>query len=264
MVRMRLGHWYLLAVLWSLATAVSVGPNTARAESETATPGASGWSFTVAPYLWLAGLEGDIGVGGLPPAEVDASFHDIIEQTDFALMMAAEARRDRWGILLDIVYLGLSQDAETPGPLFGDASVDVTTAFATIGGAYRAIDRESTDLDAIAGARLWYLDSELDLDAGLLPGRTGEGSESWVDPVVGFRITHHLGRGFFLTTLADVGGFEVGSDITWEAWGTLGYEAKNWLSFHAGYRHMKVDYKSGGFEFDVKISGPILGVVIRL
>ncbi len=234
------------------------------AAQETATSSSTDWSFTLTPYLWMAGLEGDIGVGGLPPADVDVSFRDIIEETDFALMMAAEARRDRWGVLLDVVYLALSQDADTPGPLFGDASVEVTTAFATMGGAYRAIDRTNTDFDAIAGARLWYLDSELDLDAGVLPGRTGEGSESWVDPIVGARIKHHLGRGFFLTTIADIGGFGVGSDITWETWGTISYEANHWLTLHAGYRHMKVDYESGGFEFDVKMSGPILGAGIRL
>jgi hypothetical protein len=48
--------------------------------------------------------EGDLGtISGLPPAEVDASFSDVIENTDVALMLAAEAGRDRWELLLDLV-----------------------------------------------------------------------------------------------------------------------------------------------------------------
>jgi hypothetical protein len=66
---------------------------------------AQSWTFTATPYVWFAGLKGDLGtISGLPPAEVDASFSDIIENTDVALMLAAEARRDRWGLLLDLVY----------------------------------------------------------------------------------------------------------------------------------------------------------------
>jgi len=37
------------------------------------------WSFTFAPYLWLAGLEGDVGtLAGLPSSEIDLSAGDCI------------------------------------------------------------------------------------------------------------------------------------------------------------------------------------------
>ena len=170
-----------------LSAAALVATEGANAQSGSTEPHSSPWAFTVTPYFWLAGLEGDVGVGGLPPAEVDASFSDIIENTDIAVMLGAEARRDRWGLTLDLVYLGLAQDAETPGPLFDDATIDVNTMFTTIGGAYRFIETTTVGLDALAGARLWYVDAELDLDTGLLPGRSNQDNEYWVDPVVGLR-----------------------------------------------------------------------------
>ena len=36
-----------------------------------------------------------------------------------------------------------------------------------------------------------------------------------------------------------------------------------WATAFVGYRHLAVDYRRGGFVYDVNMSGPILGVVIR-
>jgi hypothetical protein len=43
---------------------------------EAAIPGRE-WTFSVAPYLWGAGLEGDVGLFGRDPVDIDMSFGDI-------------------------------------------------------------------------------------------------------------------------------------------------------------------------------------------
>ena len=238
-------------------------PLAAHGQDAPATP-ETGWTFTATPYVWFASLEGDLGtLSGLPPVEVDASFSDIIEKTDIALMLAAEARRDRWGLLLDLVYLDLSAEADTPGPLFGAADVQSETLFATMSAAYQVIERGRYRVDAMAGARLWYTNTELDLSAGLLPTRGNEEDEFWADPVIGMRAHVDLGRGFFLAPFADIGGFGVGSDSTWQIGSTVGYQIKDWMWVRAGYRHLHVDYEDDGFVFDVDMSGPILGIGFR-
>jgi hypothetical protein len=240
-----------------------LAPITASGQESTAAPG-SGWTFTATPYVWFAGLEGDVGtIRGLPAAEVDASFSDIIENTDVALMLAAEARRGRWGLLLDLVYLDLSAEADTPGPLFGGADLTSTTVFATVSAAYRLIEHGRLSADAVAGARLWYADTELELSAGLLAGRGAQEKEVWADPVIGFRSHVELGRGFFLAPFADIGGFGVGSDLTWQIGSTVGYRIKDWLWIRAGYQHLMVDYEDDGFIYDVEMTGPILGLGFR-
>ena len=35
------------------------------------------------------------------------------------------------------------------------------------------------------------------------------------------------------------------------------------VSATAGYRHLEVDYSNGGFDFDVELSGPVIGATIR-
>jgi hypothetical protein len=63
-----------------------------------------GWTFSVAPYFWAAGISGEVGQFGLPPVDVDASFSDIFDHLDFGAMAIAEARYDRYSIFGDIMY----------------------------------------------------------------------------------------------------------------------------------------------------------------
>jgi hypothetical protein len=50
----------------SLMLVLATGSGTALADDE--------WRLRLTPYLWFAGLEGDVGtIPGLPPADVDVS-----------------------------------------------------------------------------------------------------------------------------------------------------------------------------------------------
>src|SRR5690606_18293509 len=41
------------------------------------------WRVSVAPYLWGAGLNGDVGLFGLEPVNIDMSFGDILKDLRF-------------------------------------------------------------------------------------------------------------------------------------------------------------------------------------
>jgi opacity protein-like surface antigen len=65
---------------------------------------------------------------------------------------------------------------------------------------------------------------------------------------------------------ADIGGFGVGSNLTWQWLAGLGYrfELLGRKSFlRAGWRMLDIDYTDGGFKWDVTYSGPILGMTVR-
>ena len=247
-----------------LAAGLALGAGGPAGAQDTAATAADGWSFGLTPYVWFASLEGDVGaISGLPPASVDAGFDDIIDNTDIALMLAAEARRGRFGIIADLNYLALSADGDTPGPLFDDAEVETSTVFGTVAGFYQVLAHDRVGLDVLAGARIWYVDTEIDLSTGLLPARSVQDDEVWADPVVGLRWHAPLGRGFFLAGATDVGGFGIASDSTWQLLGTLGYRFNDLFSARAGYRHLDVDYEDDGFVWDVELSGPIVGATFR-
>ncbi|HRY24944.1 MAG: hypothetical protein H6852_12060 [Geminicoccaceae bacterium] len=254
-----------VTIVAALALATAWGVPAASAQEATeAVPADAGWSFALTPYAWFIAMKGDVATfSGAPPINVDADFSDIIDQTNGAALLAGEARRDRFGLLFDINYLDLSGKGDTPGALFGDAEMDNRTLFSDIAGFYEVGRDALFSLDVYAGARLWYVETEVNLRAGLLPNRTDQDSEAWADPIVGVRGQALLGRGFSLQGAADYGGFHVGSKNTWQVIGTLGYDFNDRLSARAGYRYLSVDYDDNGFVWDVDIHGPIIGLTWR-
>jgi opacity protein-like surface antigen len=80
-----------------------------------------------------------------------------------------------------------------------------------------------------------------------------------VDPVIGARFQRELSDRFFVRALADIGGFGVSSDLTWQALAALGYHINDSASVALGYRGLGTDYEDGGFGYDVISHGVILG-----
>lgn len=62
---------------------------------------------------------------------------------------------------------------------------------------------------------------------------------------------------------ADIGGFGVGADFTWQVLGTVNYLLTDHLSVSAGYKHLAIDYDDDGYVFDATLSGPVLGITYR-
>src|SRR5215212_5040474 len=65
----------------------------------------SEWSFTIAPYVWLAGLEGEIAAFGAPEVDIDLSISDVLKHLDAGLMGAAEARNGRFSVATEFFWV---------------------------------------------------------------------------------------------------------------------------------------------------------------
>jgi hypothetical protein len=92
-----------------------------------------------------------------------------------------------------------------------------------------------------------------------------------LDPLVGFRIRHQLSPGHELVFRADVGGFDVGSQFSWNLMGAYSWDFAVrdgvTLSGLLGYRALSVDYAKGSglstYEYDVVMHGPIVGLMAK-
>jgi opacity protein-like surface antigen len=84
-----------------------------------------------------------------------------------------------------------------------------------------------------------------------------------VDPYIGVRVQHPLTDRLTVVGYADVGGFGVGSDSTWQALVGASYEFTKTISGKFGYRYLSVDYDKGGFLYDMANSGVYAGVGFR-
>jgi hypothetical protein len=220
-----------------------------------------GWTFTVSPYFWAAGLSGDVGQFGLPGTiHVSPDFGDILDNLDFAVMAIGEARYDRYSIFGDIIYTRLSIGSGTPRGIVAD-NVDVTseTFAGTFGAGYSLLQDSRGNLDLVAGARVWSVSTDISFDGGLLDGASFSDSATWVDAMAGLRGRYFFDDSWYMTGWGMVGAG--GADIDWDVAAALGYRFNDTFSAVAGYRALGVDYSHNGFVFDAVQHGPILGLV---
>jgi hypothetical protein len=220
-----------------------------------------GWEFVVAPYAWLAGINGDVTVKGVK-SSVDADFGDILDNLDVGALGYFEIRKDKWGGYADIMYLKVSSDAKV-GQV--DYKIEASMTLAGAGVLYRVYEGfagaegNPVGTDIFVGGRYVKLDVDLDF-----VGVTKiSGGKDWTDPVIGVKYSQDLSKKFLVTTTADIGGFGIASDFTWSASILGGYRLGRTANLWFGYRYLDIDYDTGSgakkFAFDTAIHGPILG-----
>jgi hypothetical protein len=224
-------------------------------------------NVTLSPYVWIAGISGTVTTPyqRVPEQTVSADFGDLWNNiSGFAFMGAAEVRYGRFGIAADLLTLAIESGFDTPASrLFAGGSGRVTATFGTVMGIYRVVQAGPHELDLGAGIRAWSLSTRLTLDPGLLAGRTLKPSTDWVDPVLGAQYTYRFGPAWAASVQGDVGGFNVGSDLTWQLMATANWRPNTWLELRGGYRHLHVERRQDGTEFAISLSGPIVAASFR-
>ncbi len=81
-----------------------------------------------------------------------------------------EARKGRWGIIVDMIYIDLSTTSILCGRRSGYSSAQGQSGDRPGGGYYRVLDSPTTPVDVLAGVRYTHLDSSTTLSSSrLLP-----------------------------------------------------------------------------------------------
>ncbi|WP_424964601.1 hypothetical protein [Dinoroseobacter sp. S375] len=248
------------APILTRATLVALLPLSAAAQD--AEPDT--WRYQISPYLWGASLEGDAGViPGLPPAEVDLSFSDILDDLEVAAMVVGQARRGDWALQLDLQHVRTRSEGAVGGAGVVAAKVDATIQSATAQLDYLAYEGHGAELWVTGGLRYWNVETTLTLGAGD-PGQVrARGSDSWWDPVVGLRGRMPLGASSYVTGWAYLGGFGTGSDFMTDLFLGAGYDITETVALVGGIRYQSVDRTNRDFIWDVEQAGPVVGLTAR-
>jgi hypothetical protein len=225
------------------------------------------WSFRVAPYVWATALNGDIGVDGIK-SHVNASIGEVIDHVDGGAMLTAEARYGRWGVVTDFIYADLADRKFYDAGLIESVKLHVNQYIWSQAGAYRAYQNRNTWIDVLAGFRLVSMDQTLSVTARDPFAPQGEISDSvgldrtWVDPIIGIRSAVEIVNRWAIRTEGDIGGFDANSQLTWQAFAALGYDATEATRVLVGYRGLGYNHDRDGFTYDTVMHGPIVGVGI--
>ena len=223
------------------------------------------WQFELTPYLWFAGLKGEVAtVPPLPAAPVDISPGDALQDTQTSLMLLLTAMKNQQGVFFDFLYSDVESDEELiPAPISLNMTSRSKTTMTTLAYQYEAYRNKHAVLDILAGARYWSVNSKLTFSGGLgiLAGTTVTHDESWVDPIIGFTGHTPLGNSsFYMSGGAGAGGFGVGSDNFYELNLNFGYQWNQAIGTSIGYRMFDIDYNEGDFLYDVRQEGWLLGL----
>lgn len=220
---------------------------------------AQDWSGQVTPYVWAAGLGGSITpFTGAPTLSFDKSVSEVIRDSDGAFFLSGYARRGRLVVMGDFSWSSSSKTGTVPPGL--PAEGKLTQRSLTLLAGWRAVENEQVTLDLLGGARAWSIKSSVTVAGGAMQASPGK---DFVDPILAVRANIALAPQWSAVVYADFGGFGVGSEDTSQFLATVNYQVSDNLWLSAGYRHLNVDYRSGGTAVDVTMAGPLFGATWR-
>jgi hypothetical protein len=219
------------------------------------------WNFLTDFYLMFPYMDGETGKGDLLSVPVDAKPGDIFSKLKMAAMLYFEAKTDKWAITSDLVYMNLHQTV-TPGIVYHSGEVIAKEFIWEPAGLYRIVPFWEVGI----GGRITSLSTDIDARKNVFPAGTeavtASGSKTWFDPVLITRLSADINDKWLFQVRGDVGGFGIGSDLTWQIQAYSGYRFTKVFQLTAGYRVLSNDYDKGEgserFVFNVKQFGPVI------
>jgi hypothetical protein len=280
-----------IAVVLTGLLIVNAAPG-ARAQQPTSfgqqTATTSGWIFNVSPYLWMPTIQVASkfnlppALGGTVSSDTSLGFGQILSHINSGLMVAGDARYDRFSVLTDFLYLNLGGAAThfTTVDFFGLPRIPISTAVQThaglnlnakiwtLAGGYTLLQGDWGNFDAIAGFRFLGIPATIDYNLALtITGPRGNGAtfggrgsvsgtaDLW-NGIGGFRGRVRLAdTGFFIPYYFDAGAG--GSQFTWQIASGVGYHATR-VDVSLTWRYLSFEQKSSAVLQHLSINGPML------
>ena len=242
---------YLSAIAGALVAAVFT---TASGPAQ-----AQDWTGQVTVYGWGAGVGGDFTpFTGAPTLSFDNSLSEVLEDLDAAFFATSFARRDDFVLVGDLTYSEVSRDGLVPPGI--PARGEVTLTSLTLAAGKRLDVVGDTTYDLLGGIRGWKVNGLVSVPMG---GIDRAPEKTFVDPIVALRVNSPFAENWSVLSYVDLGGFGVGSELTWQAAVTANYQVTDNLYLSLGYRHLYLDYRDGGTKFEGSMAGPLIGATWR-
>ena len=205
------------------------------------------WKFGIELYGWAAWIGGKSASG----SDIDIDFDDIIDSLDMTFMSAFGARKGKWSVMTDVIYMDLKNDKDVaPGE---NASVELKAWVVTPAIGYNVLETEKASLHILGGARYLYLKAELGLTG--FPDVSDCGSV-W-DGIIGLKGQVNLAEKWYIPFYGDIGTGD--SDLTWQVMAGIAYKFKKFDVFLA-YRYLDWDFDDNAVIDDMNINGPLVGI----
>ncbi len=211
------------------------------------------WQFDAAVYLWGASME-------VTPHDGDTlkmSFNDIIDNLDLTFMGVLNARKDKWSMMGDVIYMKLSDDMNGSIENMVPAKLDVEMEawIITLAGGYTLVDTGKYNLELLGGGRYLSVDVPVKFQIGQEKQKVSPSRSGW-DGIIGVRGKVDLADKWYMSYYLDGGTGE--SKSTWQGIAGLNYQFRK-FDAGFGYRYLNFNIDSDQID-DLTVKGPYAGV----
>jgi opacity protein-like surface antigen len=211
------------------------------------------WEVSVQPYIWALGNEVRIATTEYDRSDYTGYIDALLNQYQYGFLWTTTARKGNWGLYMDGHFVRLKDSARELGLPYDSDIRQMLFEGAVM---YR-FGGEDDFAELFAGARYFRMKSAVDVKI------VGEFNDlfDWFEPLVGLRLSHAMGKDkkWRCEVAGDIGGFEIGSDFTWQASAMLSYQFSERRNFSIGYRHIDIEYFDAPNRYESEMSGPVIG-----
>ena len=224
-------------------------------------PSQDDWAFEISPYIWAASVDADMGLPWNGPG-LSPSTQELDTKITGAFMIEGKAKYRSFGVFGDFNWLRLDTETVRTGLLYSGADLKTDYIYATAGFSYTLPLDGCFQMDLLAGACLWNIDSEFTLRPGLLAGYDSSRSETTVFPLLGVDMRYELSPKWQLQGKATVSG-DADDNSQWDLYAGVGYRFTDWCVGTLGYRYLSEDFDKGDLNANLDAHGVQLGVTFR-
>jgi len=203
---------------------------------------ADDWKFAASLYGWAPDIGGQVQFPSGAAGTIDVDVGAILEHLKMTAQGSFEARKGRWSVFTDVIYLDVGDSSTRtrnlelagrplPAGVTAAMDFDLKSLFLTLAAGYRVAQSDNATLDVLLGARYARFEETFDWEftgsfgATTPPPLTGvqEATIDHWDAIAGVRGRFTLGAGhnWIVPYQFDVGTGD--SESSWHAMVGLGY-----------------------------------------
>lgn len=232
-----------------------------------------GFRFLVTPYLWAAGITGNIDYNNVQRVHSHISSEKVLNNLAAAAMLDGEVHYGRWGLMGNGAFAKLSNAASNSHvkdglPVNLNSNTDAWLGVYTLAGTYTAYVNESVFFDALVGVRFLNLNGKIQLDASIANtpyqgDKTLYSSLHTSDAVAGVKGRFRLGESsWYVPFYLDAGGGSAISKFTSQQALGIGYAFKD-VDLALYYNNLYYSLSNGAVSSYVNMTGPALAATFR-
>lgn len=218
-----------------------------------------GWKFEITPYLWAAGLEGDVTVNG-QKTDFEKSAGDLMDALDIGGSLLCVVQYDRFIAWGQVDYFSLSTDEMDVEDRPAGGTLDSEMVLGELAAGYQLDGwMDGQTFDILLGTRLLSMKNDL----ALVDGRSASKENNLADAIVVVRpsipmFPSKINGLRFNPTLAIGAG---DSDLVYELFPQIQYQVNENIAARVGYRRVGYKFK-GDEDEDNELNATLAGLIV--